>query len=63
LSGGIFNFAGNIASIITPIVIGYILDITHSFNGALIFVGSMGILGAMSYLFIVDEIKRVELAA
>jgi ACS family glucarate transporter-like MFS transporter len=62
LSGGIFNFAGNIASIITPIVIGYILDITHSFNGALIFVGSMGILGALSYLFIVDEIKRVELA-
>jgi ACS family glucarate transporter-like MFS transporter len=62
LSGGIFNFAGNIASIITPIVIGYILDITHSFNGALIFVGSMGILGAMSYLFIVGEIKRVELA-
>lgn len=62
LSGGIFNFAGNIASILTPIVIGYILNVTHSFNGALIYVGSMGILGAMSYLFIVGEIKRVELA-
>jgi ACS family glucarate transporter-like MFS transporter len=62
LSGGIFNFAGNLASIITPIVIGYILETTHSFNGALIFVGSMGILGAMSYLFIVGEIKRLELA-
>ena len=62
LSGGIFNFAGNMASIITPIVIGYILSITHSFNGALIFVGTMGILGAMSYLFIVGEIKRLELA-
>lgn len=62
LSGGIFNFAGNIASILTPIVIGYILNVTHSFNGALIYVGSMGILGALSYLFIVGEIKRVELA-
>lgn len=61
LSGGIFNFAGNIASIVTPIVIGYIINVSHSFNGALIFVGSMGILGALSYLLIVGEIKRVEL--
>lgn len=63
LSGGIFNFAGNLASVITPIVIGYIWDYTKSFNGALIFVGTMGILGAMSYLFIVGDIKRLELAA
>ena len=62
LSGGIFNFAGNIASIVTPIAIGYILNVTQSFNGALIFVGAMGFLGAMSYLFIVQDIKRVELA-
>jgi ACS family glucarate transporter-like MFS transporter len=62
LSGGIFNFAGNMASIITPIVIGYIFSATQSFNGALIFVGSMGMLGAMSYLFIVGDIKRLELA-
>lgn len=61
LSGGIFNLAGNMASIITPIVIGYILNVTHSFNGALIFVGAMGILGALSYLFIVGDLKRVEL--
>ena len=51
----------NVASIITPIVIGYILSITQSFNGALVFVGTMGILGAMSYLFIVGNIKRLEL--
>jgi len=62
LSGGIFNFAGNIASIVTPIAIGYILNVTQSFNGALLFVGAMGLLGALSYLFIVGDIKRVELA-
>ncbi|MBP1764346.1 MAG: glucarate transporter [Firmicutes bacterium] len=61
LSGGIFNFAGNIASIVTPIAIGYILKETGSFNGALVFVGAMGILGALSYLLIVGEIKRFEL--
>jgi len=61
LSGGIFNLAGNMASIVTPIVIGYILNVTQSFNGALVFVGAMGLIGALSYLLIVGEIKRVEL--
>ncbi len=61
LSGGIFNLAGNMASVVTPIMIGYILNVTHSFNGALIFVGVMGIVGALSYLFIVGDLKRVEL--
>ena len=42
LCGGIFNFAGNLASVATPIVIGYILAVTHSFNGALIYVGIWG---------------------
>jgi MFS-type transporter involved in bile tolerance (Atg22 family) len=62
LSGGIFNFVGSIASIVTPIVIGYIFAVTHSFNGALMFIGAMGVLGAMSYLFIVGDIKRLELS-
>jgi MFS transporter, ACS family, glucarate transporter len=61
LSGGIFNFAGNLASVSTPLVIGYILAMTGSFHGALIYVGSMGALGALSYLLIVGEIRRVEL--
>lgn len=61
LSGGIFNFIGNLASIATPIVIGYILSTTGSFNGALVYVGVMGFLGAMCYLIVVGEIKRVEL--
>ena len=61
VSGGIFNMVGNMASIVTPLVIGYILNVTKSFNGALVFVGIMGLLGAMSYLLIVGDIHRVEL--
>ncbi len=61
VSGGIFNMVGNLASIVTPITIGYILKVTNSFNGALVFVGAMGFLGAMSYLFIVGDIHRVDL--
>jgi ACS family glucarate transporter-like MFS transporter len=63
LSGGLFNMFGNIAGITTPIAIGYIVDRTHSFNGALVFVGAHAILGVISFLFVVGEIKRVELRA
>lgn len=61
LSGGIFNMMGNVSGIVTPLVIGYILKSTGSFNGALLFVGLHGIVGALSYLLIVGDIKRVQL--
>lgn len=62
ISGGIFNFFGNIASIVTPLAIGFILKATGSFNGALVYVGLVGLLGAFSYLFIVGDIKRLEIS-
>lgn len=59
INGGVFNFCGNIASIITPIVIGGILTATGSFNLALIYVAVIALLGAFSYLVIVRDIKRL----
>ena len=61
LSGGLFNMFGNISSITTPIVIGYIIQNTGSFNGALVFIGANAIVAILSYLIIVGEIRRVEL--
>lgn len=61
LSGGIFNTFGNVASITTPIIIGYILNATGSFEGALVFVAANALIAICSYLFLVGEIKRVEL--
>ncbi|HVW08788.1 MAG TPA: MFS transporter [Bryobacteraceae bacterium] len=61
LSGGLFNMFGNVTSIITPIVIGYIVDATHSYKGALIFVAANAAVAIFSYLVIVGEIRRVEL--
>ena len=40
LSGALFNTFGNTAGITTPIVIGYILQATGSFAGALTFAGN-----------------------
>jgi ACS family glucarate transporter-like MFS transporter len=61
LSGALFNTFGNTAAITTPIVIGYIVGGTGSFNGALVFVGANALMAIVSYLLIVGEIKRLEL--
>jgi ACS family glucarate transporter-like MFS transporter len=61
LSGGLFNTFGNVASITTPIVIGYIIQNTGSFNGALVYVGANALVAIISYLVVVGEIKRVHL--
>ncbi|KKI89686.1 glucarate transporter [Bacillus sp. SA1-12] len=63
VSGGLFNTFGNIAGITTPIIIGYIISVTGSFNGALIFVGANALVAIFSYLFLVGEIKRVKLTS
>lgn len=61
LAGSIFNMFGNAAGIVTPIVIGYILAKTGSFNGALLFVGLNAVVTVVAYLVIVPEIKRIVL--
>ncbi|HHT0022805.1 TPA: MFS transporter [Klebsiella oxytoca] len=61
-TGGLFNSLGNIAGIVTPVVIGYILQETGSFANALVFVGTHGIIAVCSYWFIVGKIERLKIA-
>ncbi|EAS1760255.1 MFS transporter [Salmonella enterica] len=61
-TGGLFNSLGNIAGIVTPVVIGYILQETNSFANALVFVGTHGIIAVCSYWFIVGKIERLKIA-
>jgi ACS family glucarate transporter-like MFS transporter len=60
MSGALFNTFGNTAGITTPIVIGYILQETGSFAGALVFVGANAAVTVLCYLLMVGEIKRFE---
>jgi ACS family probable galactarate transporter len=59
--GGLFNAFGNVASIVTPLVIGYLVKELHSFIGALIFVGASAVAAMLCYLFVVGKISRTEL--
>lgn len=58
LTAGVFNAIGNIAGIITPLTIGLILATTHSFNGAILFVGLHGLTAILFYWVMVGPIKR-----
>ena len=61
LAGGLFNMFGNASSIISPIIIGYIVAWTGRFEWALVFVAGHAFVAAFSYLFLVGPIKRMEL--
>jgi MFS transporter, ACS family, D-galactonate transporter len=59
MSGGVFNFITNLAGILTPILIGYVLYYTASYNAALVYVGVMPLIGAFLYIFVLGDIKRL----
>ncbi|KHD85304.1 glucarate transporter [Heyndrickxia ginsengihumi] len=59
LTGGVFNFIGNIASIVIPIVIGFLVK-GGNFAPAIVFIAALGLIGALSYIFLVGKVKRLE---
>ncbi len=63
MNGALFNLCGNMAGISTPLIIGYIVQKTHSYDGALVFVGLIAFCAIVSYGPIVGEIKRLDFAA
>jgi ACS family D-galactonate transporter-like MFS transporter len=62
LTGGVFNLCANLAGIVTPLVIGVIVGATGSFFGGLAYIAIIALIGALSYIFVVGEVRRVELA-
>ncbi|HEX4407001.1 MAG TPA: MFS transporter, partial [Polyangia bacterium] len=58
--GGIQNFASNLAGICITYLVGKLLAMTGGFVLPLMLAGGFALLGALSYLFIVPEIKPLE---
>lgn len=61
LTGGVFNLCANLAGIVTPLVIGFIVARTDSFFYALAYIAVIAIIGALSYIFVLGDVKRVEI--
>jgi ACS family D-galactonate transporter-like MFS transporter len=59
LTGGVFNFIGGLAAVFIPLIIGYLVK-GGSFEPALIFIGALGITGALCYIFLVGKVERIQ---
>ena len=62
LTSGLCNVAANAAGILTPLVVGLILQKTGSFAGALAYIAGAAFVGALAYLVVLGEVKRIEVA-
>ncbi|HUL52935.1 MAG TPA: MFS transporter [Opitutaceae bacterium] len=62
LTGGIFNFCGNLSSVVVPVAIGYLVG-EGSFAPALVFIAAIAGGGICSYLFLVGEVGPVDAPA
>ena len=60
LTTGFFNFVTNVAGIVTPLVVGYVKGATGSYYWALAFIAAMALVGALCYIFVLGEVKRIE---
>ncbi|MDB5689835.1 MAG: transporter [Sphingomonas bacterium] len=62
VTGGVFNLAANLAGIVTPIAIGAIVAGTGSFFYALAFIAAIALIGALAYLVVLGDVKRIVIA-
>jgi len=60
-TSGVFNFSANLGGTTSPMVVGFIVGATHSFTNALVYAACVALVGALSYIFIVGDCKRVEI--
>jgi ACS family D-galactonate transporter-like MFS transporter len=61
LTAGMFSLAANLAGIVTPLIIGVIIARTGSFAYALAYVGMAALAGAIAYIFVLGDVRRVEI--
>jgi ACS family D-galactonate transporter-like MFS transporter len=59
LTGGMFNFFGNLSSITVPLIIGQIVG-KENFAPAFVFLAAITLSGALSYIFLVGRVERIE---
>jgi MFS transporter, ACS family, D-galactonate transporter len=58
LTGGVFNFIGNMASITVPLIIGALVR-GGDFSLALVYISGLALIGALSYVLVVGRIERL----
>lgn len=60
LIGGTFNFIGGLSAVVTPIIIGFLVE-DGNFEPALIYIAAMAFIGFCSYLFLIGKVERIKI--
>jgi MFS transporter, ACS family, D-galactonate transporter len=60
LTGGVFNFFGNLSAIFVPLLVGVIVK-RSGYAPALALVAALALAGALSYVLLVGRVERIEL--
>jgi MFS family permease len=58
--GGLQNMMGNVAGVVGPVITGFILQVTHSFDLALFVIGGVSVLGAMNFLLVLGKVEPIQ---
>jgi len=58
LTGGVFNFIGNLSSITVPVIIGALVR-GGDFSLGLTYISAVAMVGALSYILVVGRIERL----
>jgi ACS family D-galactonate transporter-like MFS transporter len=59
LTGGVFNLIGNLAAVVTPLVIGFLVT-GADFSKAITYIAAMAVLGTLSYVLLVGKVERLD---
>ena len=64
LVGGVFNFVGNLAGVVVPVAIGFLISGDEGdFRPALVFVAVLALIGVFNYTVVVGKVERIVLPA
>ena len=62
ITGSSLYFVANIGGALSPLIIGLIVSKTGSFTAALTFISIVALIGALSYIFLIGKVRRIELS-
>lgn len=60
--GGILNLCGNLSGIISPIVIGALIQNTGGYHGAMLYTAAVAVIGGIAFLLVVDKLEPIDLS-
>lgn len=61
VTGGLYNLSSNLGGVVTPMLVGFIVEATASYDLALVFVTSIAFVGLVAYALIVGSPYRIEI--